>query len=47
MWLVSPPAPSPAILSTLYGYAGCIGGVNDFPTEEEYMEDLKRWLLPN
>jgi hypothetical protein len=34
--------PSPALLSALYGYAGCIGGVNDFPTEADYMEELKR-----
>merc|ERR1719318_1511479 len=33
---------SPRILSTLYGYDNCIGGVNNFDTEEEYMEDLKR-----
>jgi len=33
---------SPAILSTLYGYDDCIGGVNNFDTEEEYFEELKR-----
>merc|ERR1719430_193654 len=32
----------PRILSTLYGYDDCIGGVNNFNTDEEYMEDLKR-----
>lgn len=32
----------PAILSSLYGYDGCIGGVNNFDTEEQYMEELKR-----
>jgi len=36
---INPPA---AILSTLYGYDNCIGGVNNFDTEEEYIEDLKR-----
>ena len=35
---------SPAILSTLYGYDDCIGGVNNFDTEEEYYQELKRWL---
>ena len=34
---------SPAILSTLYGYDDCIGGVNNFDTEEEYYQELKRW----
>ena len=34
----------PAILSTLYGYDDCIGGVNNFGTEEEYFADLKRWV---
>ena len=33
---------SPAILSTLYGYDDCIGGVNNFTTEDDYMEELKR-----
>ena len=33
---------SPAILSTLYGYDDCIGGVNNFDTEEEYFQELKR-----
>ena len=33
----------PAILSSLYGYDDCIGGVNNFSTEDEYLEDLKRW----
>jgi len=33
---------TPAILSALYGYDDCIGGVNEFDTDEEYMEDLKR-----
>ena len=32
----------PAILSTLYGYDDCIGGVNNFDTEEEYLQELKR-----
>ena len=45
-FLHSKPTPtsqySPAILSALYGYDDCIGGVNSFDTEEEYMEDLKR-----
>jgi len=34
--------PTPKILSALYGYDGCIGGVNNFPTEEEYLQELKR-----
>ena len=44
----TPKAPShsssytPAILSTLYGYDDCIGAINEFDTDEEYMEDLKR-----
>ena len=33
---------NPRILSALYGYDNCIGAVNNFDTEEEYMEDLKR-----
>ena len=33
---------SPAILSSLYGYDGCIGGVNNFDTEQDYLDDLKR-----
>ena len=33
----------PTILSSLYGYDDCIGGVNNFSTEEEYLEDLKRF----
>jgi len=33
---------TPAILSTLYGYDDCIGGINEFDTDEEYMEDLKK-----
>jgi len=33
---------SPAILSTLYGYDDCIGGVNNYDTEEEYFQELKR-----
>jgi len=36
------PSLSPAILSTLYGYDDCIGGVNNFDTEEEYFLELKR-----
>jgi len=36
------PSLSPAILSTLYGYDNCIGGVNNFDTEEEYFQELKR-----
>jgi len=36
---MNPPA---AILSTLYGYDNCIGGVNNFDTDEEYMKDLIR-----
>merc|ERR1719284_2202770 len=32
----------PAILSTLHGYDDCIGGVNNFDTEEEYLEELRR-----
>jgi len=34
--------PVPKILSALYGYDGCIGGVNSFSTEEEYLQELKR-----
>lgn len=33
---------SPAILSALYGYDDCIGGVNQYDTDEEYMEEVKR-----
>ena len=40
--VVSNPILSPAILSTLYGYDNCIGGVNNFDTEEEYFQELKR-----
>ena len=36
--------PTPRILSALYGYDGCIGGVNRFSTEEEYMQELKRFV---
>jgi len=36
------PGPEPTILSALYGYDGCIGGVNNFATEEEYLRELKR-----
>jgi len=32
----------PKILSALYAYDGCMGGVNDFSTDEEYMQELKR-----
>ena len=32
---------SPTILSSLYGYNNCIGGVNNFDTEEQYLEDLR------
>lgn len=32
---------TPSILSSLYGYDNCIGGVNNFETEKEYFEDLK------
>ena len=32
----------PKMLSSLYGYNDCIGGVNNFDTEEEYLEELKR-----
>jgi len=32
----------PKILSSLYGYDNCIGGVNDYETEEEYLDELKR-----
>ena len=35
--------PIPKILSALYGYDGCIGGVNSFSTEEEYLQELKRF----
>ena len=35
--------PTPKILSALYGYDGCIGGVNNFSTEEEYLQELKRF----
>jgi len=31
----------PKILSCLYGYDNCIGGVNNFESEEEYLDDLK------
>ena len=31
----------PRILSSLYGYDNCIGGVNNFDTEEEYLNELK------
>jgi len=30
------------ILSSLYGYNDCIGGVNDFDTEEEWFAELRR-----
>jgi len=33
---------SPSILSALYGYDNCIGSVNNFDTDEEFIEDLKR-----
>ena len=32
---------SPAILSALYGYDGCLGSVNDFWSEEEYFQNLQ------
>ena len=32
----------PKILSALYAYDGCMGGVNDSSTDEEYMQELKR-----
>ena len=35
--------PTPKILSALYGYDGCIGGVDNFSTEEEYLQELKRF----
>ena len=38
------PQPSPKILSALYAYDGCMGGVNDFSTEEEYMQEIKRFV---
>ena len=31
----------PKILSSLYGYNNCIGGVNNFETQDEYLEDLR------
>ena len=31
----------PKILSCLYGYDNCIGSVNNFATDAEYLEDLK------
>ena len=31
----------PKILSCLYGYDNCIGSVNNFGTESEYLKDLK------
>ena len=37
--------PVPTILSALYGYDGCIGGVNNFATEEEYLRELKRFVF--
>ena len=40
----SPPQ-SPKILSALYAYDGCMGGVNNFPTEEEYMDEIKRFVV--
>ena len=30
------------ILSSLYGYDDCIGGVDNFNTQEEYIDELKR-----
>ena len=30
----------PAILSALYGYDGCIGGVNSHTSQEEYLDEL-------
>ena len=39
------PGPVPTILSALYGYDGCIGGVNNFATEEEYLRELKRFWI--
>ena len=39
--------PIPKILSALYGYDGCIGGVNSFSTEEEYLQELKRFVFLN
>ena len=41
----SAPGPEPTILSALYGYDGCIGGVNNFATEEEYLRELKRFVF--
>ena len=38
------PKQSPKILSALYAYDGCMGGVNDFSTEEEYMQEIKRFF---
>jgi len=34
--------PQPAILSALYGYNDCIGGVNNFETQQEYLQELLR-----
>ena len=39
------PLQSPKILSALYAYDGCMGGVNNFPTEEEYMDEIKRFVV--
>ena len=36
--------PIPKILSALYGYDGCIGGLNSFSTEEEFLLELKRFV---
>ena len=35
----------PAILSALYGYNDCIGGVNTFDTQEEYMEVNRHYFI--
>ena len=36
------PGPGPRILSALYGYDGCIGGVRGLLSEQDYLEDLAR-----
>jgi len=33
---------NPAILSAFYGYDDCIAGVNNFDSDEEYFEELKK-----
>ena len=32
----------PRILSALYGYDGCIGGVRGLQSEQDYLQDLTR-----